>query len=339
MPRKILIITDNIPQQINGVVTTFKNIEQIAIQEGYLFYWITPLDFKHFSAPGYPEIKLAIPVGIKEKIKNIDPDYIHIATEGPVGLFTRLYLEKKGIPFNTSYHTKFPEFLKTIYKIPEYWTYRYLRWFHSRSSRILTTTESMVELLRDKGFSGEIISWTRGVNRSELVVSRNWDDFRTNKTVPTVLYVGRVSKEKNLEPLLELEDFYNIEIVGDGPHRKELEQKYKKVDFLGYKTGGDLADCYARADVFCFPSKTDTFGIVMIESMNFGTPIAGYPVQGPTDIVENGVNGCLKHDLKTAIDCALGCDRNLVKKSSQKWTWQSCWDIFKNNLERIHEHR
>lgn len=338
MPRKILIITDNVPDQINGVVTTFKNIERFANQDGYIFQWITPLDFKHFSAPRYPEVKLSIPLTIGKKIKQISPDYVHIATEGPVGLFARLYLEKHNIPFNTSYHTKFPEFLKTIYGIPENWTYCYLRWFHSRSSRILTTTPSMVNLLKSNNFSGEIVPWTRGVNRSELVTSRNWDKFRNEQSIPTVLYVGRISKEKNLEPLLELQDFYNIEIVGDGPQRTELEKKYKKVSFLGYKTGSDLADCYARADVFCFPSKSDTFGIVMIESMNFGTPVAGYPVQGPLDIVEDKINGFLKHDLKTAIDCALGCNREMVKRSSNKWTWNLCWEIFKNNLEKISEY-
>ena len=330
MSKKILVITDNVPDQINGVVVTFKSMEEHALLDGYTIVYLTPLQFIHFNCPGYSEVKLAIPWNIGKKIEEISPDYIHIATEGPIGLFARLYLDKRGYRYNTSYHTKFPEFLKTIYGVPMSMTWGYLRWFHKHSGKLLVNTRSMKKLLEEKDFTGPMVTWTRGVDREKLKPTKMYDYGER----PIVLYVGRVSKEKNLDALCEMQDTYNIEIVGDGPYRKKLEEKYPKVRFLGYQQGSELANSYARADVFCFPSKSDTFGIVMIEAMSLGTPVAAYPVDGPLDVIDE-FTGHMDNNLHKAIMVCLEMDRKLVKQASTVWTWEKCWTIFKNNLVNI----
>ena len=328
MRKKILIVTDNLKDQINGVVETFKNIEICADYDGYDFVYIDPGQFSYINCPGYAEVKIAWPRGIGKRIEAINPDHIHIATEGPVGLAARIWCDRNGYFYNTSYHTKFPEFLYTIYKIPANLTYRYVRWFHKHSGKVLTSTNSMVQELKSRGFRSDIITWTRGVDRNVL---KPTIEHKKNE-IPVVLYVGRVSKEKNLENLCTLQDYYDIIIVGDGPYRKELENRFIKVKFVGYKKGTELANYYKSADVFCFPSKNDTFGIVMIESLSVGTPVAAYNVTGPKDIIYNGVNGNIGESLLFSINKCLILDRNEVEKSSEQWTWENCWKIFKDNL-------
>ena len=329
--KKILIVTDNLPDQVNGVVTTFKNIEIQAIKDGYSIEYINPSMVPHIDVPGYPEVKFSWPF-IGKFIKKINPDHIHIATEGPLGLATRIYCDRHGMKYNTSYHTKLPEYIKTIYGIPEWVTYRYVRWFHKHSGRVLTTTQTMVNELVDHGFRPDIIAWTRGVDRDNLKVTV---EHKETKGLPTVLYVGRVSKEKNLDVLCDLEDCYNIEIVGGGPYLEQLKEKYPRVKFLGYQSGTELANSYARADVFAFPSKTDTFGIVIIEALSVGTPVAGYYVPGPKDIIEEGVTGFMQSHLSTSIDFCLHLDRDKVKEASLKWTWEECWRIFRESLIQV----
>ena len=328
MRKKILIVTDNLKDQINGVVETFKNIEICADYDGYDFVYIDPGQFSYINCPGYAEVKIAWPRGIGKRIEEINPNHIHIATEGPVGLAARIWCDRNGYFYNTSYHTKFPEFLYTIYKIPVNLTYRYVRWFHKHSGKVLTSTNSMVQELKSRGFRSDIITWTRGVDRNIL---KPTIEHKKNE-IPVVLYVGRVSKEKNLENLCTLQDYYDIIIVGDGPYRKELEKRYSKVKFVGYKKGTELANYYKSADVFCFPSRNDTFGIVMIESLSVGTPVAAYNVTGPKDIIYNGVNGNIGESLLFSINKCLILDRNEVEKSSEQWTWENCWKIFKDNL-------
>ena len=330
-PKIILVVTDNLRTQINGVVTTFKNIESHALADGFRIVYLDPGQFAHCDAPGYPEVKLSWPRGLGKKIKEVNPDHIHIATEGPLGFFTRIWCDLNGYRYNTSYHTKFPDYMKKIYKIPLWLTYAYMRWFHKHSGRVLTTTQTMVEDLRAHGFRGYITDWTRGVDRDILKPTHTW---RHPNTPITILYVGRVSQEKNLDDICCLEDDYRVEIVGDGPYRKELERKYPNVIFLGYKSGQELADCYARADVFVFPSRTDTFGIVIIEALSLGTPVAAYPVPGPIDILEKGVTGHMSENLKESIEACLGLSRDRIEQASLKWTWTNCWKIFRNNLVR-----
>jgi len=333
--RVILVITDNTPDQINGVVTTFRNLETQARADGYEIQYIHPGLFCHVSCPGYPEVKLSWPRGLGKKIRDIAPDHVHIATEGPLGLAARLWLDRQAWRYNTSYHTRFPEFVREIYGIPTAVAYCYLRWFHKHSGRVLTTTETMVQELRAHGFDGDIRAWTRGVDRDDLMPSREWPHPRQFGSRPRVLYVGRVSREKNLEALCDLSPEFHIDIVGDGPYRVELEREYPQVHFLGYRRGSALADCYAQADVFAFPSRADTFGIVMIEAMSLGTPVAGYPVPGPQDVIEPGVTGYMDEDLGRAIRLCLGLDRDRIRTDAERWTWHHCWCIFRDNLIAI----
>ena len=336
MRKKILVITDNTPDQINGVVTTFKNLETLAVLDGYTIVYLTPREFLHVSCPGYSEVKFAWAWSIGKKIKEISPDYIHIATEGPLGLFARLYLDIRGYQYNTSYHTKFPEFLKRIYNIPESMTWAYLRWFHKHSGIVLTNTNTMVEELRNHGFQGGIIPWTRGVNREELQPTQAWPHPNPR---PLVLYVGRVSLEKNIDAVCRLVDTYDVVVVGNGPDKKRLEKEYPACQFVGYKTGADLADWYARADVLAFPSRVDTFGLVIIEAMSLGTPVAAYPVTGPIDIIKQGVSGYMSERLRDAVELCLHIPRARVLADSDRWSWELCWIIFRNNLVDLNRAR
>ena len=332
--KKILIITDNLKDQINGVVTTYKNIEACALLDGYTIDYIDPSWFSYIDCPGYNQVKIAYPRNLGKKIAKINPDHIHIATEGPIGLWARAYLAKRGIRHNTAYHTKFPEGLKKLFGIPESLTWHFVRWFHKHSDKVLTTTDSMVEELRKHGFGGEVISWTRGVDRD--IFKPDWRGGGDLQGRTILLCVSRVSKEKNLEQFFEL-DYPNSRkiMVGDGPMLATYKKKYPDVEFLGFKTGVELATIYACADVFVFPSQWETFGIVMIESMACGTPVAAYNCQGPKDVIDQGITGFMveeREGLSVAVEKCLNINRNDIVKVSQRWNWVNAWLIFKENL-------
>ena len=325
--KKILVITDNLPDQINGVVTTYKNLEACAVLDDYSIVYLSPLQFGYDNCPGYPEVKLALPRKMAQAIEAIPADYYHIATEGPVGLWSRAYLTRRGIKYNTSYHTRFPEGLHKLLGVPPWLTWRYIRWFHKHSGRCLTTTQTVKQQLEQHGLSN-VVTWTRGVNREIF-----FPVAQKHKQLTTLLCVSRVSQEKSLEDFCRLQIPNTRKIlVGDGPQLGYLQQHYQDVLYTGYKTGHELAEYYQQADVFVFPSSWDTFGIVMLEAIACGTPIAAYPVPGPQDIVECGVNGYLDYNLTTAINRALQLDRDIVYRSSLRWTWLECWNIFKENL-------
>jgi glycosyltransferase involved in cell wall biosynthesis len=332
MQETILIVTDNLPEQINGVVTTYKNIEACAIRDGYNIVYLTPGDFRYVDCPGYNQVKIAFPRKMGQKIEEIGPDYIHIATEGPLGLSARKYLSGHGIRYNTAYHTRFPEGLRKLFGIPEAVTWPLIRWFHKDSAMVLTTTNTMVDELKEQGFTGNIVPWTRGVDRD--IFRPGYRDRTDNRTV--LLCVSRVSKEKNLE------DFFNLDypnarkiMVGDGPMLEEYRQKFPDIEFTGFKTGKDLAWYYANADVFVFPSRWETFGIVMIEAMACGTPVAAYPVSGPNDVVDSGVTGFMDDDLASAVRRSMSLRRDQVWQGSLRWSWTQAWEIFRDNLVRL----
>ena len=328
MTKTILIITDNLKDQINGVVTTYKNIEICAVRDGYNVVVLDPGWFRYIDCPGYNEVKIAYPRNLGKKIEEISPDYIHIATEGPLGLWARAYLSLAGISHNTAYHTKFPEGLRKLFGIPESLTWRFVRWFHKHSGKVLTTTDSMVAELKAHGFSGEVIPWTRGVDREIFYPGKH----KKNKN-PILVCVARVSKEKNLEDFFEL-DYPNARkiMVGDGPMLEKYKTQYPSIEFVGFKTGHELAAYYQLADVFVFPSRWETFGIVMIEAMACGTPVAAYPCQGPEDVIDEGITGCMNEDLKQAVKDALMLNRTQVWEGSHRWTWENAWEIFRDNL-------
>jgi len=322
--QKILIATDSF-DQVNGVSTTYRNILKYSRKKTYVIH---PGLFKWKSFSIYPEVQICKePLKAYRKIKEIDPTHIHIGTEGPIGLAARVYCKLNKIPYTTGYHTKFPEYLWKLLRVPHFITYSYLKIFHNDSKAILVPSLSCKEELNKKGFN-QVEVWTRGVSKN-LISNK---PIRQSK-FPKIIYVGRVSKEKNLEVLCELQDKFEITIVGEGPILKKLKLKYPKVNFLGYRFGSELADIYKSHDVFCFPSKTDTFGIVMIEALANGLPIAAYKVTGPIDIVEEGVTGYLGDDLEKNIRRCLKLDRRSIASNiNQKWSWANCIKILHTHL-------
>ena len=319
---RILIVTDAW-RQINGVVTTLENLNRTLTDMGHDVDFLNYDDADYTcNMPFYSEIKLAYVKQYVIKRKVDWADAVHIATpEGPIGFKTLRYCVKNKIPFTTGYHTKWPEFVRARLPVPTSLTYAYMRWLHKQSKSILVPTQTVVEELGLKGFNNLCV-WTRGVERSIFNSSLR---TKLNCGRPLLLCVTRVSHEKGLDDFCKL-DYPGATkiIVGDGPYRKELEAKYPDVIFTGIKTGNSLSEFYANADVFVFPSKSDTFGVVMIESMACGTPVAAYPVTGPTDVIEQGVTGYMHNDLVTAIDNCLELDREQVHYNSVKWTWLNC---------------
>ena len=324
----MIIVTDTF-EQTNGVSTTYKNIKRIARSRGLSFKVIHPSLFKWISMPFYPEIQLSTqPYHLWRLLNRINPPQIHIATEGIMGMVARTWCRIKKKPFTSSYHTQFPEYLHVYLRIPLSWTYAYLRRFHAPAKTTFVTTETMRNKLAGRGFT-HLTVWTRGVS----------DQLKSNKShQPSdgklrVLNVGRVSKEKNLDALCTYENEFDISIVGDGPHLEKLKSKYKKVHFLGYKFGKELADIYTQHDIFAFPSRTDTFGIVMIEAMCNGLPVAGYDVEGPIDVIEQGMTGYINDDLREAIMDCRALNHLKIKQSSRiKWSWANCYDIFSDHF-------
>jgi len=297
--------------------------------DNYRVVYLTPGDFSYVDCPRYNEVKIAYPRSMGKKIKEISPDYIHVATEGPLGVWARKYLSKHNIRHNTAYHTKFPEGLRALFGIPESLTWPLVRWFHKHSGKVLTTTETMVSELKAHGFDGDVIPWTRGVDRAIFNPSQ-----RTGTVVngPILVCVSRVSKEKNLQAFFDM-PYPGIKLmVGDGPMLEQYRAQYPDVKFVGAKRGVELAKYFAMADVFVFPSRWETFGLVMIEAMACGTPVAAYPCQGPLDVVDEGVTGCLRDDLADAVTAALSLDRAGVLEGSARWTWERAWHIFRDNL-------
>ena len=328
---RITLVTDTW-DNVNGVVTTLKATVNELRSWGHEVQVIEPSEFKTVPCPGYPEVRLAWNIWhVGRMIESFDPDAIHIATEGPIGFAARWYckVEKRSIPHNTSYHTKFPEFLHSYWKIPISWGYWAMRWFHKFSTKVLVTTESMKAELETKGVDNMAV-WSRGVDHILFNPAR-----RSDQIDRYILCVSRVSMEKGLDDFCSLQGFGRKVLVGDGPYLEELKKKYPDVEYVGYKRGIELAQYYADADVFVFPSVNDTFGVVMLEAIACGTPIAAYPVTGPVDVVENGVNGYMKADLASAVSLAATLDRSVVAASSEKYTWTHCTKTFYDNLSPI----
>lgn len=336
----ILIVTDAWFPQVNGVVRTLENITYELREMGHSVNHLTPQQFKTFPAPSYPEIRLAWNVWtVGKQIRERNPNAIHIATEGPIGIATKLFCDQNNIPYTTSYHTKMPDYIHIRYPIiPKSLVYTFLRWLHGKSKNILVTTETMKRELAEEHFNElKIVAWTRGVDKETFTPNRrNRKLFFPNKIL--MVYAGRVSDEKNLEAFLSLNfDFKHLKIiVGDGPARKHLQQKYPNTMFTGYKHGNELASWMANADVFVFPSLSDTYGIVMIEAASCGTPIAGFPVTGPKDVVEEGITGALDQNLSSAIIKAVAIDRTkCYQYTTALYSWRKCAEVFFNTLTPI----
>lgn len=333
---KILIATDAWVPQVNGVVRTYQRLEEELIKLGHEVFYITPSDFYTVPCPTYPEIRLSFvrQKSVSEFIHKYQPDAIHVATEGPIGWATRRACLKRGFGFTTAYHTRFPEYVTERVYLPLSFLYRFVRTFHNAGDGIMVATNSLKNELFDRGFS-PLKSWTRGVN-TEFFKPRDCRLFGNEKVA---LYVGRVAPEKNLDAFLKLDLGVTKVVVGDGPYLKHLKRAYHDVIFTGAKEGEELSQCYSSADVFVFPSLTDTFGIVLLEAMASGVPVAAYPVTGPIDVVEDGVTGCLRDDLGLAIKNALELDRDVCRTKALEFSWQRCAELFVENLSILNESR
>jgi glycosyltransferase involved in cell wall biosynthesis len=283
---------------------------------------ISPEGFRTVPMPTYPEIPLALLPGreVSRRIAALAPDAIHISTEGPIGIAARAHCVRHGLAFTTAYHTCFPEYVKPRFHVPLAWTYAWLRRFHGASSAVMVATPAIRGLLEAHGFRN-LADWSRGVDTDLFVPNR---ERFANLRRPVFLYVGRVAIEKNLAAFLSLELPGTKVVVGDGPQRRELEARFPDAVFAGTRTGVELASYYQRADVFVFPSRTDTFGLVMAEAMACGTPVAAYPVRGPIDVVKDPAAGVLDNDLRAAALAALALDRDRVRRYGERFTWEAC---------------
>lgn len=330
---RIAIVTDAWAPQVNGVVTTLKKTQKTLNELGHTVKVFNPGSFKSIPCPTYPEIRLALKPKSKlyKSLHAFNPEALHIATEGPMGLAARSICKINNWSFTTSYHTQFPEYIRERVPIPMKVTYPFFRWFHSGAAKTMVGTQRQEELLHYYGFKN-LVRWPRGVDTTIFTPSDK--NFLADKR-PIWTYIGRVSVEKNIEAYLKLDLPGTKYVIGDGPAYEELNSKYKNIKFVGYKFGKELAQYISASDVFVFPSKTDTFGIVMLEAMACGVPVAAYPVTGPIDVVRNGVSGCLHEDLKQAADCALKLDPKDCVAQAAEFTWEKASTMFLNNAVRI----
>ncbi len=332
---KILIATDAWHPQINGVVRSLQQMAAEMSGMGVEVSFITPLLFKTIPLPTYPEIRLSLASmrSITAIIEKIAPDHIHVATEGPLGFQVRRYCLKKKRPFTTSYHTRFPEYISARLPIPERLTYALLRYFHNAGRGVMVTTKSMRDELQAKGFKN-ILPWSRGVD-SELFRPRAVETLNLPELAdlprPYFLYVGRVAVEKNLDAFLSLDLPGSKIIIGDGPNKAMLEQRYPTARFLGVRQGEELAEIYSASDVFVFPSLTDTFGIVLLEALASGTPVAAFPVTGPKDALADSEVAVLDEDLKEAALQALNIPREKCREFALSRTWRESARQFIDN--------
>jgi len=328
---KVLVATDAWRPQVNGVVRTYERLAEESAGLGCEITFLTPAEFRTLPCPTYPEIRLALPAYnyVIDRLDLINPDAVHIATEGPIGWMTRRYCKKRGVPFTTSFHTRFPEYISSRFGLPASWVYAWQRVFHRAGEGMMVASASLARDLEGRGFQ-RIMPWTRGVD-TELFRPRDARMFGDDR--PVFIYVGRVAVEKNIEAFLKLDLEGDKVVVGIGPQLETLKARYPNVTFTGKLVGEDLAQAYASADVFVFPSLTDTFGIVLLEAMASGVPVAAYPVTGPIDNVMPGVTGVLDEDLGRAAQAALTLDRSAVREGALRYSWENAARMFMTNIE------
>ncbi len=328
---RIAIVTDAWLPQTNGVVRTLTETRRSLERDGHVVFLVTPEGFRTIPCPSYPEIRLSL-LPKKEVFRCLDrfaPDALHIATEGPLGLAGRRWALRRRLPFTTAYHTRFPQYVSARAPIPERLAYGVLRWFHGPAARTLVPTEHIRRELDGQGF-GPLVIWGRGVD-TEL--------FHPDRAIPleaerpVAMYMGRVAVEKNIQAFLDLDLPGSRYVVGDGPALPALRRRYPNAVFTGAKYGEELAGHLASADVFVFPSRTDTFGLVLLEAMACGVPVAAYPVPGPIDVVEQGVSGVLDENLGRAVKSAVALDRRRCRETALRYSWQAATAQFTRHLQ------
>ncbi len=333
---RILLATDAWEPQINGVVRTLTRTVAEVRAMGHEVEVVTPDQFKTVPLPTYSEIRLALNAyePLQERFKAFEPEAIHIATEGPIGLAARRICLEWRLPFTTSYHTRFPEYVAARLPVPSAAGYAYMRWFHAPSGRVMVATPTMREELERRGFRN-LSPWTRGVD-TELFRPRpqtEWPAEVRDLPRPLFLNVGRVAVEKNIEAFLEQDLPGSKVVVGGGPQLDQLREKYPRAVFTGPKYGEELAAYFAAADVFVFPSLTDTFGLVILEAMAAGAPVAAYPAPGPIDLIPGSNAGAVDADLRAACLACLKLDRAVVRRFAEQFSWRACAEEFVRNLD------
>ncbi len=327
---KVLIATDAWRPQVNGVIHTLEETTRAAEALGASLHFLNAEGFPTVGLPTYPGIRVALPTAreIARRIVNIDPNSIHIATEGPIGHFVRGYCVARGRPFTTSLHTRFADYLAARWPIPQEWTWRWLRWFHNAGRSTMVSTTSLAEELRGHGFRA-VSRWPRGVD-AQLFHPRLRGDLGVQR--PVFLTVGRLAVEKNVDAFLRLDLPGTKVVVGDGPARTDLARRFPGTVFLGTRRGAELAAIYASADVFVFASRTDTFGLVLLEALASGLPIAGFPVAATRDVVGSAPVAVLDEDLQAACLDALSIPRHVCRQYAETLTWEASARAFLGNL-------
>jgi glycosyltransferase involved in cell wall biosynthesis len=330
---RIALITDAWHPQINGVVTTLSNTCRMLERMGHCVELIGPDRFRTLPCPGYPDVGLAFLCGPRlwPILKSFKPDAIHLATEGPVGYAARRYCLHKRFRYTTSFHSRFPEYLKIRIGFPLSVSAAYLRWFHSKSHRVLIATESLRRELATKGYR-RLALWSRGIDTS---LFRPQDKGYIQDRRPVFMFAGRVAAEKNVEAFLALNLPGSKYVVGDGPLREALTHEYPDVHFVGYKKGETLARYLTAADVLVFPSRTDTFGLVMLEALACGVPVAAYPVPGPKDVITDSGIGILDENLSRAAIKALSLRPDVCRAHALRFSWESCTRQLLANLTPV----
>jgi len=331
---RIAIVTDAWFPQVNGVVTALQNTRRELTAMGHQVTMVTPEGSATMGLPTYPEIRLTLRPGreVREALEGFLPEAIHIATEGPLGIAARRYCRRHGLPFTTSFHTRFPEYVRArLPFVPLSWGYLFLRWFHGGATRTLVSTRTLREELHGYGFR-DLALWPRGVD-TELF--RPGQPEPGGPERPRFIYVGRVSVEKGLEAFLDLDLPGSKIVVGDGPALKGLKARYPEVIFTGFRTGEALVRTLAASDVFVFPSRTDTLGLVLYEALACGIPIAAYPTPGPRNVVRPGITGYLDEDLAAAARKALDLDGTRCRQEALAYSWQAATQAFAESLDPI----
>ena len=336
---KIALCTDAWHPQVNGVVRTLATTLEHVTARGHEVMLVTPSQFFTFGLPGYKEIRLAMlpRFGTRRSLCAFDPDIVHIATEGPIGWAARGWCKANGVPFTSAFHTRFPDYaaVRTGLSPNRFWPI--MRRVHAASHAVLVSTQTLADELAGHGL-GQATMWSRGIDASQFHPDHAPLDVLADLPRPILLNVGRVAVEKNLEAFLDADVPGSKVVVGDGPDLAQLRARYPHVHFLGALSGTPLAQAYCSADVFVFPSRTDTFGLVMIEAMACGLPVAAYPVPGPIDVVgQNGLGpqdnlpeavGALDEDLSKAIAGALTCSRKAAAAYGRSYSWEAATDQF-----------
>ena len=328
---KLALVSDAWTPQINGVVRTLTTTVGKLRERGHMVETITPDQFRNIPCPSYPEIRLAIGAGreVARRLTGLDPDAIHIATEGPLGWAARRWCLERGLPFTTSFHTRFPDYVALRTGLPPSWFWPVVRRFHAPAARIMAATRMLADELAGQGLT-QTHRWSRGVDLELFTPDAPAFPAMTGLPRPIQLYVGRVAVEKNIEAFLDAPVNGSKIVVGDGPALAHLRQRYPMAHFLGALHGAALASAYASADVFVFPSRTDTFGLVMIEALATGTPVAAFPVHGPLDVIGAATTpvGALDEDIAAAIRAALAVRPADCAAEGRRYSWDACTDQF-----------